>query len=95
MKKILTTAIVLLSLTIFANPVSESKPKETSEFSVQQNGQNVIICNGKHSKRYHSTSNCDGLSNCKGGLSTVTLQTAQGLGRTACKICYYNSTPLN
>ena len=35
--------------------------------------QSVTICNGKYSKRYHTSADCRGLNNCKGGLSRVSL----------------------
>src|SRR5687767_1059554 len=47
----------------------------------------VIICNGKYSERYHSRV-CSGLNNCRGGLEKVTLKKAKELRRTPCITCY-------
>lgn len=47
----------------------------------------VYICEGKYSKRYHSSPNCRGLDNCKGGVEKVTLEEAQKMGRTPCHVC--------
>jgi len=49
--------------------------------------QTVVICEGKYSKKYHSSENCRGLNNCKGGLSNISLSNAQQIGRSACSIC--------
>lgn len=50
--------------------------------------QSVTICNGKYSKRYHTSADCSGLNNCKGGLSTVSLSDAVRMGRTPCQTCH-------
>lgn len=51
-------------------------------------GQNVIICNGEYAYAWHSTSNCSGLANCKGSITTVSQSYAQGtLNRSGCCIC--------
>jgi len=49
--------------------------------------QTVVVCNGKYSKRYHASADCNGLHNCKGGISSVSLSVAQNQGRTPCHIC--------
>lgn len=48
----------------------------------------VYICTGNSSKRYHKTSKCRGLSNCKEDIIKVTIEKAIQLDRTPCKICY-------
>jgi len=48
----------------------------------------VIICGGQYATKYHRSSNCRGLSNCRGGISQTTKNQAQGMGRTPCAICY-------
>ncbi|MFT4696891.1 MAG: hypothetical protein ACI9SJ_000007 [Flavobacteriaceae bacterium] len=44
----------------------------------------VYICTGKYSKKYHYTNKCRGLSNCKGSIKEVTLSDAKNFGRTLC-----------
>jgi len=46
---------------------------------------NVYICKGKSSKRYHLKKSCRGLSSCKSGVSEVTLKKAKDIGKTLCK----------
>ncbi len=48
----------------------------------------VYICTGSHSKRYHRSPDCRGLSNCSRDIEKVSLKDAQDRGRTPCEICY-------
>ena len=48
----------------------------------------VVICGGKYATKYHNSSRCRGLRNCKGGLYKVSISDAKKKGFTACKICY-------
>ncbi len=48
----------------------------------------VVICGGKYATKFHSTSNCRGLNNCKGGVYSVSLSEARKQGFTSCLICY-------
>ncbi len=45
---------------------------------------NVYICKGKYSEKYHYISNCRGLSNCKSSIKEVTQSEAENYGRTLC-----------
>ena len=47
----------------------------------------VVICGGNYSYAYHSNSSCSGLNRCNGGIFTVTLSEAKGIGRIPCKKC--------
>lgn len=44
----------------------------------------VYICNGRYAKRYHLTSYCRGLSNCKASVSSISRADARSMGRTLC-----------
>lgn len=44
----------------------------------------VYICKGPQSKKYHYRKDCRGLSNCTTDTYTVTLSEAKKLGRTLC-----------
>lgn len=46
---------------------------------------NVYLCNGPSSKVYHRSENCKGLSRCSTQIAKVSLSTAKGKGRRACK----------
>lgn len=48
----------------------------------------VYICTGGYSKRYHRTERCRGLGNCRGTVKKVTLEMAEDMRRTPCRICY-------
>lgn len=58
-----------------------------SFITIASYSQTVVVCNGRYSKRYHSSSDCNGLHNCKGGISSVSLSVAQNQGKTPCHIC--------
>ncbi|MEE9364092.1 MAG: hypothetical protein V3U92_15950 [Cellulophaga sp.] len=45
----------------------------------------VYICKGKASKRYHLTKSCRGLSRCSSKIEKVTLTKAKKLKKTLCK----------
>lgn len=47
----------------------------------------VYICTGATSKRYHSTYDCMGLSNCSGEIEEVSVSEAEDMGRTPCRRC--------
>jgi hypothetical protein len=44
----------------------------------------VYICTGKYSKKYHYKKSCRGLSNCKSSIKKVTLIEAKNIKRTLC-----------
>lgn len=56
--------------------------------SDRSDGYNVYICTGGSSRKYHRTKNCKGLSNCGGTIEAVSLDYAEDMGRTPCRICY-------
>lgn len=49
---------------------------------------NVYICTGGSSKRYHCDPDCKGLSRCSGEIEEISEEEAEDMGRTPCKICY-------
>lgn len=49
---------------------------------------NVYICTGGSSKRYHCDPDCKGLSRCSGEIEKISEEEAEDMGRTPCKICY-------
>lgn len=48
----------------------------------------VYVCMGQYATVYHSSSSCKGLDNCHADIKSVTLETAQNMGRRPCKVCY-------
>lgn len=65
----------------------EPEKKESAVKSVDY-GDNVYICTGGSSKRYHCDHDCKGLSRCSGEIEEVNEEEAEDMGRTPCKICY-------
>ncbi|SHI49351.1 hypothetical protein SAMN04488096_102105 [Mesonia phycicola] len=59
---------LVISLSAFTYPVTE----------------NVYICKGPSSKKYHLKKNCRGLSNCSTDIYSVTKEKAKSLNRTLC-----------
>jgi hypothetical protein len=83
MKKIF---LVLVLITSFIGFISSSNHLATT--TVFQKEDSVYVCMGKYAKVYHSTQNCRGLRNCKGGVIKVSYDYAtKKLGRRACEIC--------
>lgn len=48
----------------------------------------VYICTGPNSTRYHKTENCNGLNRCSCNIKKVTIKIAKKMERTPCKICH-------
>lgn len=79
--KTLTITFLLLLYTLSVNTsIAENEKKESFETT-------VLICTGKHSKRYHN-SMCKGMKSCKGERKKVKLSEAQKMGLTKCGYCY-------
>ena len=51
-------------------------------------GEEVYVCTGGSSKKYHSSAYCKGLRSCGGNIEKVYLEFAEEKGRTPCKMCY-------
>ena len=73
--------ILLLIIVLFAgcNNPQGRKVKAYNE---------VYICTGSQSKRYHKTEDCIGLSRCSRTIEKVSVKDAKELGRTPCGYCY-------
>ena len=87
--------VLLLSIILMVSCSSSSKKSadvepEKKESSVRFTGSsdNVFICTGESSERYHCDRDCRGLSRCSGEIEEVSEEEAEDMGRTPCKICY-------
>lgn len=49
---------------------------------------NVYVCMGNYSRRYHKTESCKGLRRCGGKIEKVSKEKADSMFRTPCHICY-------
>lgn len=47
----------------------------------------VYVCSGRSAKRYHSVNDCMGLSRCSGEVLKMTVEEAEGHGKTPCRMC--------
>jgi hypothetical protein len=90
MKKLIYSLLVLVPVIILStfNPTFTQPSYTASIIKLQDKTENVYICTGKYSKRYHSTPLCSGLNNCRSDIIEVSKRKAKNLGRTPCKICY-------
>lgn len=77
MKRILLTGLLTFMLL---------SPSTGSQIGVAD--RTVYICTGGFSKRYHSTPECSGLNNCQGEIKSISISSAQKMGRTPCKLCF-------
>lgn len=48
----------------------------------------VYVCGGRYSKRYHNDEDCRGLRNCRGRVSSMSIEEAEAMGKTPCGYCY-------
>lgn len=48
----------------------------------------VWVCDGDYAYAYHNNYDCEGLSNCQGDITSVSLSEAEGDDRTPCEFCY-------
>lgn len=78
LSKILISAVLFLGTFNFESNISYNNHLEES----------VFLCNGGSSKVYHKRPDCRGLSNCSTQIEKVSLSTALGKGRRACRIEY-------
>ena len=64
--------------------------KEPHFFVSKTNTQieNIFLCEGEFSEKYHNNSNCRGLNNCSTELTNTNIENAISQGRTQCDICY-------
>ena len=81
MKKVLLLLASAALLTGCSSAVAQQNDKEAK-------GEIVYICTGGSSKRYHATRSCKGLRNCGGTIKAITIEEAEEMGRTPCRICY-------
>lgn len=81
MKKVLLLLASAALLTGCGSAVVKHNDKEAK-------GETVYICTGSYSKRYHATRSCKGLRNCGGIIKAISIEDAEEMGRTPCRICY-------
>jgi hypothetical protein len=94
MKKLLFLFILVISLTACSKK-QQVVPKEqkSSQEQVQQQdlmsqNEEVFVCLGPNSVRYHSNPDCRGLKNCSCEVACYPVQEAAERGYTPCRICY-------
>lgn len=75
--------LVLLLLIFFV--ISCNKEKENNS---SMNPNNVFICTGKYSKRYHKERDCKGLYSCKGEIKEIDKESAEKENKSPCSYCY-------
>lgn len=61
---------------------------KSHKISTNNSKDNVYICTGTQSKRYHKTEDCIGLSKCSRSIEEISIEEAEELGRTPCGYCY-------
>ena len=86
--KILTIVAIVLVAVAFAScdgmPTASNAGFPNTETSID----NVYICTGSSSKKYHKTAKCRGLEACKKTIKKISISEAEEKGRTPCKKCY-------
>lgn len=87
--------VLLFAIILMASCSSSSKKpadiepeKKESAVKSADYSDNVYICTGSSSKRYHCDRDCRGLSSCSGEIEEISEEEAEDMGRTPCKICY-------
>lgn len=87
---VLLFAIILMASCSSSSKKSADIEPEKKESVAKPAGysDNVYICTGSSSKRYHCDRDCRGLSSCSGEIEEISEEEAEDMGRTPCKICY-------
>jgi uncharacterized lipoprotein YajG len=87
---VLLLAIILMASCSSSSEKSAGVEPEKKESAVKSavSSDNVFICTGSSSKRYHCERDCKGLSRCSGEIEELSEEEAEDMGRTPCKICY-------
>lgn len=87
--------VLLLAIILMVSCSSSSKKPADIEPEKKESvakpagySDNVYICTGSSSKRYHCDRDCRGLSSCSGEIEEISEEEAEDMGRTPCKICY-------
>ena len=95
MRKTLTILLVLVGLFVTAcdgkqsiHGIADTEQDEWVHDGDSFVGEEVYVCTGGSSKKYHRTPHCKGLENCKSDIKKVDQQFAEQKGRTPCKKCY-------
>lgn len=74
--------IITLSLTLSLCACNKKKQEK-----VEANPYCVFVCSGRNAKRYHSVSDCKGLSKCGGYVREMSINEAEHYGKTPCRMC--------
>lgn len=81
MRKLLIAAALMLPMMLCGSSASSGTAVGKSE--------NIVyVCTGKSAKKYHKSSRCKGLRNCKGDIVKIERSRAEAMGKTPCRICY-------
>ena len=82
MKKI----IFLTIITILSISCSNTETKNNEQLAtVEQYSSTVYICTGAYATKYHRSSYCSGLNNCKGDVVAISINEIGN--RSACQKC--------
>jgi hypothetical protein len=84
---------------LFLNSCGADEPKQNltnergkmpsyRDYSSPTQIENIFLCEGEFSEKYHNNSNCRGLNNCSTELTNTSIENAISQGRTQCDICY-------
>lgn len=81
MRVVIKTALaVMVAVCTISACAPERKQKNQSE--------EVYVCTGPKSTRYHKTPDCKGLSRCSADIRQMTRQEAEAKHYTPCRMCY-------
>ncbi|PLX08132.1 MAG: hypothetical protein C0596_07480 [Marinilabiliales bacterium] len=80
----------IVAQSLISEKISESDNEEYNKKETESSADDkVYVCGGKYSKKFHSTSKCKGLNNCKSKIYYYDSQSAAlKAGYEYCKICW-------
>ena len=93
MKRLIIMFVLSLSLLPLVSCKGKSMDYGTYGFASvgddpdRYDGDEVYVCTGGSSKRYHRNKHCKGLRSCGGTVERVYQTYAEEKGRTPCKMC--------
>lgn len=83
MKKVLFLLLFAL-LSCGGNKQNSPNDKKINDLRFDE----VYVCKGKYTKRFHNDIDCKGLMNCRSGIEIMSIEKAGNIGLTPCKLCY-------
>lgn len=86
----LIVAVVAVLSFFTGRCLNDSRPIGIDKIVGEANS-SVFVCTGQNAKKYHSSPNCNWISNCSGEIKQISVEEAESHGLLPCRGCYKNN----